>query len=424
MAKYSMLILLMFGLVAFAAFGGGQSDSSSPAETSLTGNPLRGGLLYDKWWSTLEQGPPSGNQPLWDTQSTNARNGSDTWRCKECHGWDYKGAKGAYKSGSHATGFIGVLDAAKKGADYAYSALNGETNSDHDFSSVMDSQALTDLALFISDMTMDFDVFIGSDKMALGGDTAKGQEIFDGECAKCHGRQGTAINFKNQKGPEYLGGLAQGNPWEFAHKLRFGQPRQENMPSAIDKGWAEDQQLSVIAYAQRLPNSSPIVEGGVLYDKWWNAIGVEKPEDDHPLWSTQSTNTRSGADTWRCKECHGWDYKGAEGAYASGSHRTGFTGIMGAKAMSAQNLTGWLNGSANPQHDFSMFLGEDQINMLVAFMADGLVDMAGYINSDKTVAGDAGNGKKLYEGSCARCHGNDGKQIKWGYALDSGAPHM
>jgi len=38
-----------------------------------------------------------------------------------------------------------------------------------------------------------------------------------------------------------------------------------------------------------------------------------------PLWATQSSNTRSGKDTWRCKECHGWDYMGVDGAYGSGS---------------------------------------------------------------------------------------------------------
>ena len=110
--------------------------------------------------------------------------------------------------------------------------------------------------------------------------------------------------------------------------------------------------------------------------------------------------------------------QGAQGAYASGSHRTGFTGIMGASSMSAQNLAGWLNGSNNPKHDFSMFLGDDQITMLVAFMKGGLVNTASFINSDKTVIGDVGNGKTLFEGSCTSCHGTDGKQINFGEKND------
>ena len=51
---------------------------------------------------------------------------------------------------------------------------------------------------------------------------------------------------------------------------------------------------------------------------------IEKPapSGDHPMWARRpdaEANSRSGADTWRCKECHGWDYKGKDGAYAKGS---------------------------------------------------------------------------------------------------------
>ena len=58
---------------------------------------------------------------------------------------------------------------------------------------------------------------------------------------------------------------------------------------------------------------------------------TDAPEEDHPLWATQDSNTRSGDDTWRCKECHGWDYKGKAGAYASGKHFTGIKGVLDAK---------------------------------------------------------------------------------------------
>ena len=412
--RLTPLIIIMFALLMLATCGRGEKSSAKESEVKLVGDSLRGGVLYDKWWAALDLGPPEGDQPLWATQSSNKRNGADTWRCKECHGWDYKGAKGAYSSGSHFTGFVGVLDSAGKGGGYVLGALKGETNSDHDFQAVMDDQALTDLALFITEKTMDYDRFVGTDKKAIGGDLATGKELFKKECISCHGPEGLAMNFKNQAQPEYLGGLSRGNPWEFAHKMRFGQPGQKDMPSGIDKGWTEDEQLAVLAHVQSLPNSSPVTEGGVLYDKWWTAIGVEKPEDDQPLWATQSTNKRSGADTWRCKECHGWDYKGAEGAYSSGSHFTGFTGAFRVSSMSADKLAGWLDGSANEKHDFSAFLGDDQIEMLAAFMQKGLVDMSPFINSDKTVKGDPTNGKERYNAGCKHCHGEDGKKIKFG----------
>ena len=45
--------------------------------------------------------------------------------------------------------------------------------------------------------------------------------------------------------------------------------------------------------------SGSVPEGGRLYDKWWKAAGVDEPAGDQPLWASQSTNSRSGADSWR-----------------------------------------------------------------------------------------------------------------------------
>jgi len=83
------------------------------------------------------------------------------------------------------------------------------------------------------------------------------------------------------------------------------------------------------AYVDANWNSADIVKGGKLYDKWWKVNGGTEPTTDfNPVWASQTTNTRSGADTWRCKECHGWDYVGNLGRYSSGSHFTGFAGVF------------------------------------------------------------------------------------------------
>ena len=79
-----------------------------------------------------------------------------------------------------------------------------------------------------------------------------------------------------------------------------------------------------------ISNGDPI-RGGQLYDNWMATLGAVGPSQDHPLWQSrpdQTSNTRSGAATWRCKECHGWDYMGADGNYATGTHKTGFPGIL------------------------------------------------------------------------------------------------
>ena len=71
---------------------------------------------------------------------------------------------------------------------------------------------------------------------------------------------------------------------------------------------------------------SAIARGGRLYDKWFAENKATKPADDHPSYANKGG--QYGKDTsWRCKECHGWDYRGKDGAYAKGGHATGTVGI-------------------------------------------------------------------------------------------------
>jgi len=396
------------------------TDPEEPAMPELFGDSLRGGLLYDKWWPPLGlEAAPEGDHLLWATQTSNTRSGGDTWRCKECHGWDYKGVDGAYGGGSHMTGFVGVYQLAGADANEILAALQGATNPDHDFSAVMDEQALTDLAFFISEGLMDYADVIDADKAAIGGDLAAGEVLFQGACADCHGPEGTAIDFKaNVTKTETISAIANGNPWEFMHKQRFGQPNEAAMPPAIDAGWTVEAQTSVLAFAQTLPNTNPATQGGLLYDKYWKAMGMDEPAGDQPLWATQTTNERDGADTWRCKECHGWDYRGAEGAYSSGSHFTGFVGSIGAAEMSAEEIAAWLDGTTNPDHDFSAYFDEAATEMMVAFLQANAIDMTQYINDDKTVNGDAAAGQEFFQAGCARCHGDDGQAIAFGDESD------
>ncbi|MBT3190666.1 MAG: cytochrome c [Anaerolineae bacterium] len=386
-----------------------------PAAPALSGDSLRGGLLYDKWWTPLGLDAPEEDQALWATQDTNTRSGADTWRCKECHGWDYKGVDGAYGDSSHTTGFVGVIQMAGGDANDVLAAMQGATNADHDFSTVMDEQALIDISLFISEEIMDYAEVIDAEKAAIGGDLGVGEDLYQESCADCHGPEGTAIDFKaNVTKTETISAIANGNPWEYYHKMRFGQPTEADMPPAIDAGWSVEEQTSVLAYGQTLPNTNPATQGGLLYDKWWKAMGADEPTGDQPLWATQSTNERSGTDTWRCKECHGWDYRGIEGAYSDSSHTTGFIGSIGAADMSAEEIVGWLDGTSNADHDFSAYMDEAAMDMFVAFFQTNAIDQTLYVNDDKTVNGDVATGQEFYQAGCARCHGDDGQEINFG----------
>ena len=260
------LLLLVMGL--FVGIAGAQGDPNAPE--------IQGGLLYDEWWKHLGVDPPNGDHPLWATQSTNTRSGPDTWRCKNCHGWDYLGKDGAYGSGSHLTGFPGVYDARTKSVDEIVAALKGATNSNHDFSPYLDDAMLTNLAVFIQGVRDDRQYIDYSTKTALSGDAANGKLLWDAEdgCQKCHGPDGAKVNFGSPEEPEFVGTIAVDNPVEFLHKATYGQPDSDpRMNAAIERGWTIDHVLDVLAYAHTLrtgleaeaPASLP-TSGGVPFD--------------------------------------------------------------------------------------------------------------------------------------------------------------
>lgn len=390
----------------------------TPTEVPLSGSVQEGGRIYDKWWVESGLNAPEGDHPLWAQQSTNTRSGESTWRCKECHGWDYLGADGAYGSGSHFTGFPGVFAARGESAAYVMAWLDGSENPEHDFS-FLGLDRLEDLVAFITDGLVFLEPIINEKTgAAVGGSTKDGETLFNETCSACHGEDGRQLNFGSPVDPEYVATIAQDNPWEFVHKVRVGQPGTE-MPTALNLDWGMRAVLDVLAYAQTLPADPPevgsIARGGRLYDAWWEEAGVDEPIGENPLWSRQTTNTRTGSTTWRCKECHGWDYLGVDGAYGSGSHQTGFPGIFEAQDKSQGALIVQISGQADQEHNFDQ-MGVDSIDDLVAFIREGLIDMRPLIDADtkSAVNGDTTRGMELYQSNCAMCHGDEGRSLNFG----------
>ena len=222
----ALSILAVFSMTAWSQMEGGRmggppvySQPYSPEQDAYLNELIhisRGGQLYDNWWkATDDTAKPEKNHPLWKEQSTNQRSGYDTYRCKECHGWDYLGKDGAYGKGSHFTGFKGVYEA-------------GQKMSIEELQSVLG-------------------------KKAVGGNERTGSYLFRRNCAHmCHGMAGVAINFGDAEKPEFVGTIASDNPWEFIHKVRAGQPG-TRMPSAIINEWSEKELLDLLSFARTLP---------------------------------------------------------------------------------------------------------------------------------------------------------------------------
>ncbi len=233
-----------------------QGTALAAAPMSNAESVARGGLLYDAWWKVVPGAKePKDNHPLWASQTTNKRKGSVSWRCKECHGWDYTGKDGAYGSGSHKTGFPGVWNAAqKKSVDELAAILKGSANPQHNFSSLLRPQDVADLANFLKGGLVDVKKYVDyKSKKPIGGDIERGKAPY-ALCGACHGPDGKKLNFGTDKAPEYVGTIAKENPQEFLHKIRLGQPgSQPAMPGALVLGWDMKQVVDLLAYTQTLP---------------------------------------------------------------------------------------------------------------------------------------------------------------------------
>jgi thiosulfate dehydrogenase len=248
MTKFGIASVVLVMIVGALFLGACQTEAPKASPASIA----KGGLIYDNWSSAVQGAiAPKDNQPLWSTQTTNTRTGNDTWRCKECHGWDYRGKDGAYGKGSHLTGFRGVYDASlSKTKAQLLDILKGKSDSRHNFSAALGEAGLDDTVSFLKEAVVDANKYIDSStKKAIGANASRGKELYSSTCTACHGADGKMILFD---GKNTLGFLANDNPWETLHKIRFGQPGAP-MPSGIGSGWSVQDAVDVLGHAQTLP---------------------------------------------------------------------------------------------------------------------------------------------------------------------------
>lgn len=160
-----------------------------------------------------------------------------------------------------------------------------------------------------------------------------------------------------------------------------------------------------------------LAAGGRIYDNWWEALDREEPEGTHP--SYPASAGQSGEVTWRCKECHGWDYKGAAGVYRAGSHFTGIVGIDGAIGRPVGEIAALLR---DPVHGYTPEMITDaELENIALFVSEGQVDMARFIDLEtrQVIAGNPERGREVFQTICATCHGFDGRLLDWGEGDES-----
>ena len=69
------------------------------------------------------------------------------------------------------------------------------------------------------------------------------------------------IVFRTDGVNEFIGSIANRDPYRFLHRTRFGVSGAQDMPIGRDLGWNTSESVDLLAFAQRLPTGVEIVQG-------------------------------------------------------------------------------------------------------------------------------------------------------------------
>ena len=207
-ATAAAIMATAFVMVSFAVFAG-----------EIEHQIARGGRLYDRWYKITDGDLPKATHPSYPKSGKKSK--KTTWRCKECHGWDYMGKDGAYAKGSHFTGIKGVRAAAGTDTGKIIAVLKSKS---HGFTDkYFTPEDFRDVALFVSKGQVDMDKYIDRKTKTAKGDKSKGRGYYETLCAGCHDLDGK----KPKDMAKSIGAAASDDPWQTLHKIRNGQPSEK-----------------------------------------------------------------------------------------------------------------------------------------------------------------------------------------------------
>ena len=230
---------------------GTDANAISPADQAAydAADGLIGGRLYDNFMVQLS---------ITDTAMTKH---ADFFRCKQCHGWDLRGSKGAYINRApnasrpdvasndlyvyaQTHNIREIFDAVSHKGGRNISAKASYNGSMPDYGLILSDNEIWQITKFLkNDALNTFNLYdikttgyypTGTrtfTNIGKNGDAINGMNAYNNDCASCHGANGTAISFDG--GTAYLGDFMRKSPYEFQHKARCGQPG-TSMPTFIN----------------------------------------------------------------------------------------------------------------------------------------------------------------------------------------------
>jgi thiosulfate dehydrogenase len=280
----------------------GSGDDALPAAADVA----RGARLYDQWWSEVGTSAPSTTHPA-DAAASSSEAGTtevgrSTWRCADCHGWDYQGASGPSARGASRAGVGSLLDAAKRPSQALFEAIRG-LGTPHDFAASLTPADVWDLVAFVRHGVADTSPSVCGGGFAQGNATTGGP-LFTASCATCHGADGKAFELEGGKG---LGELAKSDPWRVLHAIRWGVPGTE-MPSLWAEGCTDAAQADLLTYVQSLTSGAAVTPPPPPLP-----ATVSFSKDVYPIWKSRG-----------CAGCH----RGSAGMILSGDVKASYAQLF------------------------------------------------------------------------------------------------
>lgn len=193
------------------------------------------------------------------------RNFPDFFRCKQCHGWDLRGSKGAYinRAASATRPDVApndlymyaklhtireIFDAVKHTGG-TKSVATSYTSAMPDYGLLLTDAQIWQLVKFLKNDANNFTDFYdmktsGSyptgtktfSNIGKGGDAAAGLVAYNAKCKNCHGVDGTAIEAYCKNPREVIGVFCRENPHELIHKGKWGMPMDIDHPGCTFAG--------------------------------------------------------------------------------------------------------------------------------------------------------------------------------------------
>lgn len=145
--------------------------------------------------------------------------------------------------------------------------------------------------------------------------------------------------------------------------------------------------------------------GGKMYDDIWVTTNQPFPDGANPAYPKSLATVPSA--TWRCVSCHGWDYKGNEGALGQTNKNAAFRSLTSLAGLEPEEIAKLIKA---PPHRLPEGVNIDLMaDVLSLFISLGQYDRDSFFDTMGKASGDVVLGRDIFEGACMNCHRPDGR---------------